>query len=111
MLEILSLVAIGLALVAVTALGGGLACLAGFMVAPVSTASVFVGDRFALFGFAAMAIGGYGSFRGAIAGGLIVGLITGLTPVWFNASLTQPLVFAALLTVLLVRPAGLFGRA
>lgn len=96
-------------IVAAFAIAGALACLAGYMVAPVTSASVFVGDRFALFGFAAMAIGGYGSFRGAIVGGLVVGLISGLTPVWFDAALAQPLVFLALVVVLVIRPTGLFG--
>jgi branched-subunit amino acid ABC-type transport system permease component len=98
-------------IVAAFAVAGALACLAGYLVAPVTSASVFVGDRFALFGFAAMAIGGYGSFRGAIVGGIIVGQIVGLTPVWFDASFAQPLVFLVLLAVLVIRPTGLFGTA
>jgi branched-chain amino acid transport system permease protein len=58
-----------------------------------------------------MAIGGLGSFRGCIAGGLIVGLIVGITPVYVNPNLTEPIVYLFLIFMFIARPIGLFGSA
>jgi branched-chain amino acid transport system permease protein len=89
---------------------GVMAALAGFLIAPVHSASAFVGESVMLYGFAAIAIGGFGSFRGALFGGLAVGLILGLTPAFTDATLSRPFVYAALVIILFIRPAGLFGR-
>jgi branched-chain amino acid transport system permease protein len=93
------------------ALAGVLAVAAGFLLVPFTSASVFVGDRLALFGFVAMAIGGFGSFRGAVVGGVVVGLITGVAPVLIDPLLVQPLLLGLLIAVLVIRPGGLFGAA
>jgi branched-chain amino acid transport system permease protein len=92
-------------------LGGALGAVAGFLIAPVVSVSVFSGDTVALYGFAALTIGGFGSFRGSLLGGMIVGLLVGMTPVVFEPYWTRPIVYLALLVVLLVKPAGLFGLA
>jgi branched-chain amino acid transport system permease protein len=63
-----------------------------------------------LFGFASIAIGGFASFRGAVVGGLIVGLILGLTPAFTDQTWRGPLVWVAMVIVLFIRPAGLFGK-
>jgi branched-subunit amino acid ABC-type transport system permease component len=93
------------------ALAGVLGALAGFLIVPVTNASPFVGGQISVYGFAAMAIGGFGSFRGAMVGGIIVGLVVGITPVYLDPAWAQPLVYALLLLVLIVRPTGLFGTA
>jgi branched-chain amino acid transport system permease protein len=93
------------------AVAGGLAVIAGFLLVPVTSASIFVGDRLALLGFVAMALGGFGSFRGAIAGGLVVGLLTSVGPVVVNPLLVQPLLLVFLIFVLVIRPGGFFGAA
>lgn len=90
-------------------LAGILAALAGFLIAPVTSASPYLGNDIALYGFAAMALGGYGSFRGAICGGLLVGMVVGVAPVFFDTHLTIPMAFLLLLVVLTIRPVGLFG--
>jgi branched-subunit amino acid ABC-type transport system permease component len=90
---------------------GALAALAAFLIAPVTSASIFVGDSVALYGFAALSIGGFGSFRGALVGGLVVGLVAAMAQVFFQPEWSRPLIFAVLLGVLVVRPAGLFGSA
>lgn len=90
---------------------GVMAGLAGFLIAPVLSASPFVGDEVMILGFAAIAIGGFGSFRGALFGGLIVGLVVGLLPTMFDPYLRGPIVFLTLVTVLFIKPAGLFGRS
>jgi branched-subunit amino acid ABC-type transport system permease component len=93
------------------AVAGALAAIAGFLLVPFTSASVFVGDQLALFGFVAMALGGFGSFRGAVIGGVIVGLITGVAPIFINPLLVQPVLLALMIAVLVLRPSGLFGTA
>jgi branched-chain amino acid transport system permease protein len=93
------------------AVAGALAVTAGFLLVPITGASIFVGDRLALLGFVAMALGGFGSFRGAIAGGLVVGLLTAVGPVLVNPLLVQPLLLVLLIAVLVIRPGGFFGAA
>jgi branched-chain amino acid transport system permease protein len=93
------------------AIAGALAVAAGFLLVPITSASIFVGDRLALLGFVAMALGGFGSFRGAIVGGLIVGLLVSIGPVVLDPLLVQPLMLLLLILVLLLRPGGLFGAA
>jgi branched-chain amino acid transport system permease protein len=90
---------------------GGLATLAGFLVAPITSASAFVGSNISIYGFAAMAIGGYGSFRGTVVGGILVGLVGGLSSAFFNPDLAEPLVFGMMIVVLVIRPQGVFGSA
>jgi branched-subunit amino acid ABC-type transport system permease component len=88
---------------------GCMAALAGVLIAPATSASPSVGNDLALYGFTAMAFGGYGSFRGAILGGLAVGMVGGLVPVFTNPHLTTPIAFLLLLVVLVIKPVGLFG--
>lgn len=93
----------------VFAVAGVLSGIAGYLVAPVTQSSPFVADEVGLFAFAAMTIGGFGSFAGALAGGLVVGILTGEAAGFLNPHLTRPLVFLMCLLVLLVRPGGIFG--
>jgi branched-subunit amino acid ABC-type transport system permease component len=93
------------------ALAGTLSALAGFLVAPVSFASPFLDANIALFAFAAMGVGGFGSFSGALVGGLVVGIIGGVVPVVLDTHATTPVLFIVLVVVLLLRPTGLFGQA
>lgn len=92
------------------ALAGALAGLAGTLISPVSYASPFVGNDLLIYGFAAMAIGGFGSFAGAMVGGLIIGLVVAFEPVYLSTYLTDPIILLLVLVVLLARPTGLFGR-
>ena len=89
--------------------GCGLAALAGFLIAPITSASAGIADSLAFYGFAAMAIGGYGSFMGAAAGGFIVGLIKQVPATWLDPSASAVLIYAAMVAILLIRPQGLFG--
>jgi branched-chain amino acid transport system permease protein len=92
-------------------ISGALAALAAYLIAPVTSASVYVGDSVALYGFAALAIGGFGSFRGAVLGGLIVGLGSVMAQVILAPDWSRPVIFLLLIVTLVLRPAGLFGRA
>jgi branched-chain amino acid transport system permease protein len=86
-----------------------LAALAGFLVAPISFAQTGIANQYAFYGFAAMAVGGYGSFVGAILGGLLVGLVGEVPSIWISPEWSGTLIYAALLVVLLARPQGIFG--
>src|SRR3954453_5106842 len=91
--------------------GGGvaLAALAGVMAAPIYQVSPLMGSNIIIVVFAVVVIGGMGSILGAIVSGFALGLIEGLTKVFYpEASAT--VIFVIMALVLLVKPAGLFGR-
>lgn len=107
--ELASLLGINVPLVVsvVFAVAGGMAALAGYLIAPVSSASAYNGLGLLIEGSAAMVIGGFGSFPGAIAGGLVVGAVSGLGPLALPASSINAAVLAVMILILLVRPQGL----
>lgn len=86
-----------------------LAAVAGFLVAPLTFAQTGIANQFAFYGFAAMAVGGYGSFTGAIVGGLLVGLVGEVPLIWVNPEVSGALIYGMMLLVLLIRPQGIFG--
>ncbi|MES2977090.1 MAG: ABC transporter permease [Pseudomonadota bacterium] len=90
--------------------GVGLAALAGVMAAPVYQANAQMGADAIIVVFAVVVIGGMGSIMGAIVSGFTLGLIEGLTKVFYPEASTT-VVFITMVLVLLVRPAGLFGNA
>lgn len=92
------------------AFGVGLAAFAGVLAAPVYQVTPLMGQNLIITVFAVVVIGGMGSIMGAIVTGLALGVIEGLTKVFYpEASAT--VVFVIMVIVLLVRPAGLFGKA
>jgi len=94
------------------ALGGALAALAGAMLTPITFVSVATaGGAYVLYGFAAMAIGGFGSFPGALVGGVIIGVLSTVTPVFINPNYTNLVIYAFMVIFLAIRPSGLFGVA
>lgn len=84
--------------------------LAGIVMAPVIFARFDAGALLVIKGFVAMAIGGFGSHRGALVGGLAVGLVESVSVLWISATYGNMIVFVLLLAFLLSRPQGLFGR-
>ncbi|AQV97998.1 MULTISPECIES: branched-chain amino acid ABC transporter permease [Cupriavidus] len=91
------------------AFGVGLAALAGVLAAPVMQVSPLMGQNLIITVFAVVVIGGMGSILGSIFTGLGLGVFEGITKVYYpEASAT--VVFVAMVCVLLVRPAGLFGK-
>ena len=89
--------------------GVALAGLAGVLAAPVYQVHPLMGSNIIIIVFAVVVIGGMGSILGSIVTGLALGLIEGLTKVFYpEASAT--VVFIIMAIILLVRPAGLFGR-
>lgn len=71
----------------------------------------FMGEALGLKGISAMVIGGMGNVWGAIAGGLIIGLVETLSIQLFGADFVDMSVYGLLLLILIVRPTGLFGGA
>ncbi len=89
--------------------GVGLAALAGVMAAPIYQVSPLMGSNLIIVVFAVVVIGGMGSILGAIISGFALGVIEGLTKVFYpEASSTA--IFVIMVIVLLVKPSGLFGR-
>lgn len=93
--------AIGSALAAV---GGGLYGVSYKLIEPT------IGSVFGLKAFIAAVIGGIGTIPGAVIGGLIMGLAETFTKAYISTNLTDVIVFAILIIILLVRPAGLLGK-
>jgi len=89
--------------------GTALAGLAGVLAAPIYSVSPLMGADVIIIVFAVVVIGGMGSIMGAIVTGLALGLIEGITKV-FYAPAANTVIFFLMVIVLLVRPAGLFGR-
>jgi len=97
-------------LVAVTYGGGiALAALAGVLSAPVILVSPQMGSSLVIVVFAVVVIGGMGSILGAIVSGLSLGVIEGFTKVIYPEA-SNMVVFLIMALVLIVRPAGLFGK-
>ncbi len=91
--------------------GGGiaLAALAGVLSAPIVLVSAHMGSSLVVVVFAVVVIGGMGSIFGAIVSGLALGVIEGFTKVIYPEA-SNIVVFIIMAVVLILRPAGLFGR-
>ena len=91
------------------AAGAALAGLAGVLAAPVIQVSPLMGSNLIIIVFAVVVIGGMGSILGSILTGLALGLIEGLTRVFYPEA-SGVVVFVIMAVVLMIRPAGLFGK-
>ena len=80
------------------------------MAAPIYNVSPLMGEDIIIVVFAVVVIGGMGSILGAIVTGFGLGVIEGLTKVFFPEA-SNTVIFVVMAIVLLVRPAGLFGRS
>jgi branched-chain amino acid transport system permease protein len=89
--------------------GVALAAFAGVMAAPIYNVSPQMGSELIIVVFAVVVIGGMGSILGAIVTGFGLGVVEGLTKVFFPEA-SNTVIFVVMAIVLLVRPAGLFGR-
>jgi branched-chain amino acid transport system permease protein len=89
--------------------GVALAAFAGVMAAPIYNVSPQMGSSLIIVVFAVVVIGGMGSIMGAMITGFGLGVIEGLTKVFFPEA-SNTVIFVIMAIVLLVRPAGLFGR-
>ena len=89
--------------------GAALAAFAGVMAAPIYQVQPSMGAAVVIVVFAVVVIGGMGSIAGSILTGIGLGLVEGLTKFWYPPG-ASAVVFVVMALVLLVRPAGLFGR-
>jgi branched-chain amino acid transport system permease protein len=93
------------------AMAGAIAGLGGVLVAPLTFATVPIGLLLGLKGFIAAVMGGLGSFRGALVGGLLLGLTETLVRQRLPAGVGGAILFGLLLLTMVFRPQGIFGRA
>ena len=91
------------------ALGAGLAAFAGVLAAPVYQVSPLMGSNLIIIVFAVVVVGGMGSILGAIVTGYMLGVIEGLTKVFYPEA-SNIVIFVIMAIVLILRPAGLFGK-
>ena len=89
--------------------GVALAALAGVMAAPIYQVSPQMGENLIIVVFAVVVIGGMGSILGAILTGFGLGIVEGLTKVFYPEA-SNTVVFVIMVIVLLIKPAGLFGK-
>ena len=89
--------------------GAGLAALAGVLAAPIIQVSPLMGSNLIIVVFAVVVIGGMGSILGSVVTGLGLGLVEGMTRVFYPEA-SSIVVFVVMVLVLMVRPAGLFGK-
>jgi branched-chain amino acid transport system permease protein len=89
--------------------GVALAAFAGVMAAPIYNVSPNMGSDVIVVVFAVVVIGGMGSILGAVLSGFALGIVEGLTKVFYPEA-SNTVIFVVMAIVLLVRPAGLFGR-
>jgi len=89
--------------------GVGLAALAGVMAAPIYQVNPQMGANLIIVVFAVVVIGGMGSIGGAIVTGFALGIVEGLTKVFYPEA-SNTVIFVVMVIVLILRPAGLFGK-
>ena len=89
--------------------GAGLAALAGVLAAPIIQVNPLMGSNLIIVVFAVVVIGGMGSILGSVITGLGLGIIEGLTRVFYPEA-SNIVVFIIMVLVLMVKPAGLFGK-
>jgi len=93
------------------ALSAALGAVAGILITPTQYTAFNVGVPFAISGFIAAILGGFGNAAGAFAGGIMLGVAQALAIVFFGAGFKNVAALSILLVFLLARPQGLFGKA
>lgn len=92
-------------------IGAALAGVAGVLLAPVYSITPQVGANFIFAAFAVVVVGGLGSVTGAYIGGFLIGAVEAFSGYYLDPTLGTAFYFLVFLVVLIVRPAGLLGRA
>ncbi|RFC62965.1 branched-chain amino acid ABC transporter permease [Fulvimarina endophytica] len=90
-------------------LGVALAAFAGVLAAPIYSVNPLMGSNIIIVVFAIVVIGGLGSIKGAILSGFLLGIAEGVTRVYYPEA-SNIIIFVVMAVVLIVRPAGLFGK-
>jgi branched-chain amino acid transport system permease protein len=93
------------------AVSAAIGAISGILITPITLTSYDAGTVLALKGFAAAMLGGIGSAVGAVAGGLLLGMLESLSAGYLSSSYKDAVAFLIILIVLVFMPQGLFGRA
>jgi branched-chain amino acid transport system permease protein len=91
--------------------GAALGAAGGVLVAPITLLHPALGAVFLIKGFAAMTLGGFGSFSGAVVGALLLGVAEQWVGGYISTKLIDITAYLVIILVLALRPSGLFGRA
>jgi len=102
---------VGLMMLVAYGLAAFLGAMAGVLVTPITYTSYDAGVMLGLKGFSAAILGGMGNPMGAVAGGVLLGLIESFSAGLISSGYKDAIAFVILLLVLFLRPSGLFGRA
>ena len=92
-------------------IAAGTGALAGIIITPITLTSFNAGTVLGFKGFSAAMLGGLGNVPGALAGGLLLGLLESFSAAFISSKYKDAVAFIVLLFLLFFRPAGLFGRA
>ncbi|TCV72205.1 amino acid/amide ABC transporter membrane protein 1 (HAAT family) [Neorhizobium sp. R1-B] len=92
-------------------INAALAALASFLITPVYLAKFSNGETLGLIAFIAAIVGGFNQIRGAIAGGLLIGVLDNLTAAYVTAQYRAALPLVLLIVIILVRPQGILGTS
>ncbi|MBN1225868.1 MAG: branched-chain amino acid ABC transporter permease [Deltaproteobacteria bacterium] len=90
--------------------GSALAAVAGGLMGSIFSVEPFMGSFAIAKGLAVIILGGLGSIGGAVAGGLILGLVDGIVPLYLSTTMAYIAGFALIVLILILRPKGLMGR-
>jgi branched-chain amino acid transport system permease protein len=96
-------------MMAIAAIGVGLAALAGVLLASIVTVHPAMGQEILTAAFVVVVIGGLGSFWGVVAAALLIGIVRGVT-IYFEPAASEASMYLLMVLVLLFRPRGLFGE-
>jgi branched-chain amino acid transport system permease protein len=91
--------------------GLAMGAMGGILIAPISLLHPDLGATFLIRGFAAMTLGGFGSLGGAVVGGLLLGVAEQNLGFFVNTALIDITAYLVIVAVLVIRPAGLFGKS
>ena len=91
------------------AVSAAIGALAGVLVTPITLTSFDIGMTMALKGFAAAMLGGMGNPKGALVGGIVLGLLESMTAGYISSQYKDAAAFVVILAVLFFMPQGLFG--
>jgi branched-chain amino acid transport system permease protein len=92
-------------------INAALAALASFLITPVYLAKFSNGETLGLIAFIAAIVGGFNQIRGALVGGLLIGVLDNLTATYVTAEYRAALPLILLIVIILVRPQGLMGTS
>lgn len=90
--------------------GAAMGAIGGILIAPITLLHPDMGAHLLMRGFAAMTLGGFGSLPGALVGGILMALIEMIAGAYISTAFIDISAYTVIIIVLIVRPAGLFGR-